>query len=109
MEEIMQRLCTFKELSLYAESLTDVKKSNKLKPNKNCNMSTWNPGCEPGWACGTVEKVDVKNKTYIPGRTNKCAACCEGFFCPHGLTCMIRKSLKPVKHLPFLTFLFVTG
>nr|XP_011459358.1 PREDICTED: ABC transporter G family member 28-like isoform X2 [Fragaria vesca subsp. vesca] len=89
MEEIMQRLCTFKELSLYAESLTDVKKSNKLKPNKNCNMSTWNPGCEPGWACGTVEKVEMKNKTYIPGRTTKCAACCEGFFCPHGLTCMI--------------------
>ncbi|KAM5584202.1 ABC transporter G family member 28 [Rosa sericea] len=89
MGKIMQRLCTFKELSMYGESLVQVKKSSKLKPNKNCNLSTWNPGCEPGWACGTAEEVDVKNKTYVPARTEDCAPCCEGFFCPHGLTCMI--------------------
>lgn len=97
MGEIMQRLCTFKELKMYGESLMEFKKSTHLKPNKNCNLSTWNHGCEPGWACGTAEKVDVKNKTYVPFRTDDCAPCCEGFFCPHGLTCMIRKYLKPAK------------
>lgn len=68
-------------------------KTNYLKPNKNCNLSSWVDGCEPGWACsaGSNKKVDLKNTNDMPARTSDCAACCEGFFCPHGLTCMIRK------------------
>ncbi|GKV46859.1 hypothetical protein SLEP1_g53820 [Rubroshorea leprosula] len=52
---------------------------------------SWVSGCEPGWACsvGKDRKVDLKNSKDIPDRTETCAACCEGFFCPRGITCMI--------------------
>mgnify|MGYP004715546471 CR=1 FL=1 len=64
-----------------------------LKPNRNCNLTSWVPGCEPGWACsaGSNVKVDMKNSKYMPDRTHDSQPCCEGFFCPRGLTCMIRK------------------
>ncbi|XP_048231490.1 ABC transporter G family member 28 isoform X2 [Ricinus communis] len=64
---------------------------NYLKPNKNCNLTSWIPGCEPGWACsiGQDQPVDLENSRVIPARTHSCQTCCEGFFCPHGLTCMI--------------------
>lgn len=66
---------------------------NYLKPNKNCNLTSWFSGCEPGWACsiGQDQPVDLENSRNIPARTHNCHACCEGFFCPHGITCMIRK------------------
>lgn len=70
-----------------------TKSTNYLKPNKNCNLTSWASGCEPGWGCsvGHNQKVDLKNSKEMPARTRDCQACCEGFFCPHGLTCMIRK------------------
>ncbi|MED6207119.1 putative white-brown complex protein 30 [Stylosanthes scabra] len=62
-----------------------------VKPNKNCNLTSWVAGCEPGWGCsvgGTV--VDLKKElNEIPYRIDNCQPCCEGFFCPQGLTCMI--------------------
>ncbi|KAJ6362576.1 hypothetical protein OIU78_002889 [Salix suchowensis] len=62
-----------------------------LKPNKNCNLSSWPNGCEPGWGCGTNpnQKIDLYNSKDMPLRTRDCQPCCEGFFCPQGLTCMI--------------------
>lgn len=78
-----------------------------MQPNKNCNLSSWLAGCEPGWACnvGPGQKVDLKNSEIIPSRTTECAPCCEGFFCPHGLTCMIRKSsIVASHHYKFLYF-----
>ncbi|KAI6676541.1 hypothetical protein NL676_037337 [Syzygium grande] len=86
------RLCTAAELKFYFNSLFQTSvSSNYLKPNKNCNLTTWISGCEPGWACsvGANQPVDLKNAQEIPARTDNCQACCEGFFCPHGLTCMI--------------------
>lgn len=66
--------------------------SHYLKPNKNCNLTSWVSGCEPGWACSAgEEKTDMKNSNDMPIRTEDCQPCCEGFFCPTGLTCMIRK------------------
>lgn len=67
--------------------------ANYLKPNKNCNLTSWVPGCEPGWACSVPpsEKIDLRDSKDVPARTSNCRACCEGFFCPHGITCMIRK------------------
>ncbi|KAM3232006.1 ABC transporter G family member 28-like [Capsicum annuum] len=96
--DVQQRLCTSSEIKFYSTSLLEVvddsgaaRSSNYLKPNKNCNLSSWIPGCEPGWACsaGKDTKIDFENDKEIPSRTLDCQSCCEGFFCPHGLTCMI--------------------
>ncbi|XP_019175557.1 PREDICTED: ABC transporter G family member 28-like [Ipomoea nil] len=96
--DIMQRLCTASEMKFYASSIildtledSGTKSSNYVNPNINCNLSSWVSGCEPGWACsvGKDVQVDLKNSKEIPSRTLECQACCEGFFCPHGLTCMI--------------------
>ncbi|KAL2328579.1 hypothetical protein Fmac_022006 [Flemingia macrophylla] len=92
--DITQRVCTGGEMEAYAKSFANGDKSGTksgfLKPNKNCNMSSWVDGCEPGWGCKANEKVDINsNKKDIPTRSIECLPCCEGFFCPRGLTCMI--------------------
>lgn len=94
--DLTKRLCTSAELEIYLKSLgmaaTSGRRSTLVAPNRNCNLSSWVEGCEPGWACSAgKDKVDPKTK-IIPPRTENCSACCEGFFCPHGLTCMMRKS-----------------
>lgn len=90
--DISRRLCTVAEARFYFKSLFGgAKGANYLRPNRNCNLSSWLSGCEPGWACsiGPNEEVDLSNSKEIPARTLDCKTCCEGFFCPHGLTCMI--------------------
>ncbi|KAI5666318.1 hypothetical protein M9H77_16171 [Catharanthus roseus] len=96
--DVMQRICTAAEIDFYSKSLIEEasdagssRATNYLKLNKNCNLSSWVEGCEPGWACsvGKDKQVDLKNKKEIPTRVLDCQPCCEGFFCPHGLTCMI--------------------
>ncbi|XP_030961560.1 ABC transporter G family member 28-like [Quercus lobata] len=91
--DLTKRLCTAAEVKFYFSSFlttTSTKKTNYLKPNKNCNLTSWVSGCEPGWACSAgSKKVDLKNGKDMPARTTNCSACCEGFFCPNGLTCMI--------------------
>lgn len=92
--DITRRLCTAAEMKFYFNGFFETAgNANYLKPNKNCNLTSWVPGCEPGWACsvGPNEQVDLKNSQDIPSRTGHCQPCCEGFFCPHGITCMIRK------------------
>ncbi|GJM87372.1 hypothetical protein PR202_ga03319 [Eleusine coracana subsp. coracana] len=66
-------------------------KNYVIRPNKNCNLSSWIDGCEPGWACsvGKDQKINLQDDKEIPYRALKCQQCCAGFFCPHGLTCMI--------------------
>lgn len=81
-------------MKFYMNSFFETSASeNYLKPNKNCNLTSWVPGCEPGWACsaGLDQQVDLSDAKVIPARTLDCQTCCEGFFCPHGITCMIRK------------------
>ena len=91
--DVFKRLCTAGEFQFYFSSLLQSGSGN-LKLNKNCNLSTWLSGCQPGWACTVGEqKIDLLNYDDLPDRTNDCQPCCEGFFCPHGLTCMMRKSL----------------
>ena len=100
--DISRRLCTVAEAKFYFNSrFTGAMSANYLKPNKNCNLTSWVSGCEPGWACsvGLNEQVDLGNSMEMPARTRDCQACCEGFFCPHGITCMIRKC--------FLDLLFI--
>lgn len=93
--DLAQRMCTAAEVKFYFNSFfsKESRTTHYMQPNKNCNLSSWVSGCEPGWACsvGRGEKVDMKNSETIPSRADDCAPCCEGFFCPHGLTCMIRK------------------
>lgn len=91
--DVTQRVCNAAEIKFYFNSLFDggSTDANYLKPNLNCNLTTWLPGCEPGWACstGSEQKADLKESRNIPSRTQDCQPCCEGFFCPQGLTCMI--------------------
>ncbi|KAH9617762.1 hypothetical protein KSS87_010598 [Heliosperma pusillum] len=60
--------------------------------NRNCNLTSWVSGCEPGWACSvnSHKGLDLGNSQLIPARTSDCKTCCDGFFCPQGLTCFIR-------------------
>ncbi|XP_059628328.1 ABC transporter G family member 28-like [Cornus florida] len=89
--DITRRLCTAAEAKFYFSNLFEEHSANYLKPNKNCNLTSSVSGCEPGWACsiGPNQEVDLKNSRDTPARTLDCQACCEGFFCPRGLTCMI--------------------
>ncbi|CAJ1967796.1 unnamed protein product [Sphenostylis stenocarpa] len=105
--DMSQRLCTAAEIKFYLNSLLESRTSsaNYLKPNKNCNLNSWVSGCEPGWACSvpTDQQPDLRNSKEIPDRTTNCQACCEGFFCPHGITCMIRS------YCPLATLNSTTG
>ncbi|KAL3520747.1 hypothetical protein ACH5RR_018896 [Cinchona calisaya] len=86
--DITQRVCTAAEISAYFNSIQTF---GVIKPNENCNRTSWVSGCEPGWACAvnSDQPVDLKNSHDIPARTLDCQSCCAGFFCPSGLTCMI--------------------
>ncbi|CAK9320086.1 unnamed protein product [Citrullus colocynthis] len=93
--DLTQRLCTAAELRFFFSSFSTRGPSSGItytyiKPNKNCNLTSWVSGCEPGWSCsvGKNNKVDLKS-TSVPTRRENCQSCCEGFFCPQGLTCMI--------------------
>ncbi|KAL0927164.1 hypothetical protein M5K25_001327 [Dendrobium thyrsiflorum] len=90
--DIRRRLCTAAEIKFYFSSfLINGGNSSFLRPNRNCNITTWVSGCEPGWACGAGEdqQVQLTDANNMPSRTQNCLPCCEGFFCPHGITCMI--------------------
>ncbi|XP_044960712.1 ABC transporter G family member 28-like [Hordeum vulgare subsp. vulgare] len=90
--DLPQRVCTAAELKFYFESILDSRgKKNYVRPNKNCNLTSWIDGCEPGWGCtaDAGKEVDLQDAENFPSRTLDCQGCCPGFFCPHGLTCMI--------------------
>ncbi|RYR53440.1 hypothetical protein Ahy_A06g028558 [Arachis hypogaea] len=90
--DFRDRMCTAAEIRYYFRSLLQGgSDGNYVKPNRNCNLTSWVPGCEPGWSCSADEPIDLKkdNKEEIPSRVSNSQPCCEGFFCPEGLTCMI--------------------
>ncbi|KAG9136382.1 hypothetical protein Leryth_020179, partial [Lithospermum erythrorhizon] len=88
--DALQRICTSAEIIFYFQGLMSGVPSNYLKPNINCNLSSWNDGCEPGWSCRVAtEDLAELSSTHIPPRATSCQPCCEGFFCPYGLTCMM--------------------
>lgn len=93
--DLPKRLCTAAELKFYFTNFIANARSAAtfLKPNRNCNSTTWISGCEPGWACSSglnQPAVNFRDSQEIPARSSDCQPCCEGFFCPQGLTCMIR-------------------
>ncbi|KAL5985251.1 ABC transporter G member 28 [Asimina triloba] len=85
--DLSQRICTAAEAKFYFNSFFDgghgSGTANYLKPNKNCNLTSWPEGCEPGWACKTPpgSKVDLRNSKDVPLRTLD-AACPLGAYCP---------------------------
>ncbi|XP_058769011.1 putative white-brown complex homolog protein 30 [Vicia villosa] len=90
--DFRDRICTAAEIRYYFHGFLaqGAATDNYVKPNKNCNLTSWVSGCEPGWGCSTGVNIDLKKDTKeIPKRTKNCKPCCEGFFCPQGLTCMI--------------------
>ncbi|KAL8130618.1 hypothetical protein V2J09_019773 [Rumex salicifolius] len=96
--DVPTRMCSKAEVNFYLQTLINQTTSgNKtyLKPNINCNSSGWISGCEPGWGCSISSPINsnanAQNSTEIPSRTFNCQPCCNGFFCPQGLTCMLRK------------------
>ncbi|KAH7856036.1 hypothetical protein Vadar_031911 [Vaccinium darrowii] len=105
--DISLRLCTAAEAKFYFNSF--IEGGTQSVPNKNCNITSWVSGCEPGWACSVnpTVNVDLKNSEDIPSRTLDCQACCEGFFCPEGLTCMIPCPLG--SYCPLATLNETTG
>ncbi|KAG4959098.1 hypothetical protein JHK87_035731 [Glycine soja] len=79
--DIAKRLCTAEEVKFFLNSLLGKSVSaNYLKPNKNCNLTSWVPGCEPGWACSvpSSKMVDLKNLKEIPARTSNCQVVMPG-------------------------------
>ncbi|KAL2525867.1 ABC transporter G family member 24 [Abeliophyllum distichum] len=109
--DLPNRLCTAADLKFYFTNFIASKgtASTYLRPNRNCNISTWVSGCEPGWACsvGLNQRFDFTNSREMPARTLDCQPCCEGFFCPQGLTCMIPCPLG--SYCPLATFNVTTG
>ncbi|XP_051119857.1 ABC transporter G family member 24-like isoform X2 [Andrographis paniculata] len=111
--ELPQRLCTASELKFYFTNFIANRGSPAafLSPNRNCNLTEWISGCEPGWACSTglptQPVVDFRDAAEIPLRNSDCRPCCEGFFCPQGLTCMIPCPLG--SYCPRATFNVSTG
>lgn len=92
--DFVSRICTAAEMKFYSDEFllkTDNPGYLKPKPNRNCNLTSWVPGCEPGWACS---RDHLTEQDDLPERTSNCMPCCEGFFCPNGLTCMIRKQIQ---------------
>ncbi|KAL3628510.1 ABC transporter G member 28 [Castilleja foliolosa] len=92
-KDVTKRICTAAEMKFYFSSFMDTKSAEAsfLKPNRNCNLTSWSAGCEPGWASTIPQdaQVDLKNSKDFPDRTRDSQPCCAGFFCPRGLTCMI--------------------
>ncbi|XP_051132346.1 putative white-brown complex homolog protein 30 [Andrographis paniculata] len=93
MKDVTKRICTAAEMKFYFTGFMDKKSgdAHHLKPNINCNLTSWVPGCEPGWSCSVPQngQVDLKNSQDFPIRVEDSQPCCAGFFCPQGLTCMI--------------------
>ncbi|KAK2418196.1 putative white-brown complex protein [Trifolium repens] len=90
--DFRDRICTTAEIRYYFQSffLEGGSSASYVKPNQNCNLTSWVSGCEPGWSCNVDDKIDLKKDIKdIPSRIKDCQPCCEGFFCPQGLTCMI--------------------
>lgn len=89
-------------MSLYFATFSPTGNAGAIKPNRNCNRTSWLAGCEPGWGCSIDSDAPVDFRySQQPARTRNCQPCCEGFFCPRGLTCMIRKYEQQIKLFEF--------
>lgn len=88
-ETVPFRVCGYGEIQLYFKNIKDL---DAPKPNLNCNSSSWGLWCESGWSAmqSSTDTVDLNSET-VPVRNLNPLPCCDGFFCPKGLSCMFRK------------------
>lgn len=98
---ILERICSGGEIKAYLSSLVGLIQSSASGEasatiaNVNCNENHWSQGCEAGWSKSLqVSVTDMsqlyQNTSVIPLRDDLAIEpCCEGFFCPRGLSCMI--------------------
>uniref|UniRef100_A0ACD5ZTL8 Uncharacterized protein n=1 Tax=Avena sativa TaxID=4498 RepID=A0ACD5ZTL8_AVESA len=84
--QMVTMLCSKAEMELYLSSLGS-KRVGRI--SKNCNQSSWAPGCQSGWACSALDPNGTSFDDSVPSRAEMCRPCCPGFFCPLGLTCMM--------------------
>ncbi|KAJ7289930.1 hypothetical protein O6H91_03G005400 [Diphasiastrum complanatum] len=89
---LLLRLCTVGEIQIYVKSIRNV---NDPPPIPNCNQTHWSKGCDAGWASVVLDVPQANPQpsrnfsTFIPKRATIGQPCCEGFFCPQGLSCMM--------------------
>ena len=88
--QMVTMLCGKAEMELYLSSLG---KKRVGRISRNCNQSSWATGCQSGWACSTLDASVTSLEKTVPPRAERCRPCCPGFFCPLGLTCMMRKCI----------------
>jgi hypothetical protein len=97
--EMLNLMCSAGEISNYVASLVDLigDSGEAAQPisTVNCNLTNWSQGCEDGWA-RAVQNLTSMSELYqnvetIPQRSGDPYSCCGGFFCPRGLSCMIRE------------------
>ena len=105
----MQYMCTSTEIKRYISSLTSIIQGSANDAasatilDSNCNKSRWTKGCEAGWSKSLSDVVSnmsdlYRNDTTMPFRTDLAdIPCCDGFFCPRGLGCMMRKYTAPLE------------
>jgi hypothetical protein len=84
--QMVTMLCGKAEMELYLSSLGS-KRVGRI--SRNCNQSSWAPGCQSGWACSALDPNGTSFDDSVPSRAEMCRPCCPGFFCPLGLTCMM--------------------
>lgn len=84
---VADRICKEAEITAYFKNLQHL---DTPPPNDNCNSSSWGLACEAGWNAAITPNT-VVNSSVIPIRVTGPMPCCPGFFCPRGLSCMIRK------------------
>lgn len=91
-------LCNKDELEVYIKSFASTSSRSISRVSRNCNRNSWALGCQPGWACMLGD--ESSDEGSVPSRAVNCRPCCPGFFCPRGLTCMIRKFSSNKLSLP---------
>ncbi|XP_057426553.1 putative white-brown complex homolog protein 30 isoform X2 [Lotus japonicus] len=55
--DFRDRICTATEIRYYFHGFVEqggASSANYAKPNKNCNLTSWVSGCEPGWSCSAA-------------------------------------------------------
>jgi len=80
----------YSEIKFYFENLGQAATP---PPNANCNSTSWSLACEAGWAASVASPSVNSDSSIIPSRLLNAKKCCAGFFCPQGLSCMMRKFL----------------
>lgn len=91
---VTDRLCGAAEIKSYFDNLQSV---NTPPPNQNCNSTSWGQACESGWSAAVVGNTSLAAGQPIPERTLNPLPCCAGFFCPRGLSCMLREYFSPYR------------